>query len=94
MRTPGCLGEFGDGGGVDARVLADVERLQVEAVGADLQQQRVDERLREAAATVADEAGVQDGEVGDELGGAGVGLERRAGREAGRRSAASRRGAS
>ena len=30
-------------GGVDAGVLADVERLQVQAVGADLQQQRIDQ---------------------------------------------------
>ena len=52
----------------------------MEAVGADLEQQRVDERLREAAATVLDKAGVQDGEVGDELRSAGVGLQRRAGR--------------
>ena len=50
--------------------------------------------LREAAATVAHEAGVQHAEVGDELGGAGVGLERRAGRAVGRRCAARRRGAS
>ena len=39
-------GDFGDGGGVDAGVLADVEGLQVQAVGADLEQQRVDEHLR------------------------------------------------
>ena len=76
----GDLGEFGDGGGVDARVLADVEGVQVEAVGADLDEQRIDERLGEAAATVADEAGVQHHEIGDELRSAGVGLERRAGR--------------
>ena len=38
------LGQLGDGGGVDARVLADVQRLQVQAVGADLKQQRVDEQ--------------------------------------------------
>ncbi len=79
-RRTGGLGQFGDSGGVDARVLADVEGLQMEAVGARLQKQRVDKRLRKAAATVLDEAGVQDGEVGDELRCAGVGLQRGAGR--------------
>ena len=42
VRGAGGLRELGDGGGVDAGVLADVERLQVEAVGADFEQERVD----------------------------------------------------
>ncbi len=44
--------DLGDGGGVDAGVLTDIERLQMEAVGADLHQERVDEHLGEAVAVV------------------------------------------
>ena len=71
-------------------MLADVERLQVQAVGADLHQQRVDEHLREAVAAVFDEAVAQDGEVGEQVGGAGVGRERGIG---GKRDGRLRRGA-
>ena len=52
LRAGGGCGELVERGGVDARVLADIERLQVQAVGADLEQQRVDEQLGEAAAVV------------------------------------------
>ncbi len=72
--TPG--GDLGDGGGVDAGVLADVEGLEVQAVGADLDQQRIDEHLGEARAAVVDQRVAEGGEIGEELGGAGVGLER------------------
>ena len=75
------VGDLGDGGGVDAGVLADVERLEVEAVGADLEQERVDEHAGEAAAVVLEEAGAEDGEVAEEVGGAGVGAESGVGRE-------------
>ena len=69
----GCGGDLSDGGGVDAGVLADVEGLEVEAVGADLEEERVDEQLGEAVAAVLEEAVAEDGEVGEEVGGAGVG---------------------
>ncbi len=75
------LGDFGDSGGVDAGVLANVEGLQVKAVGADLQQQRVEQHPGEAAAVVLDQAGTDDAEVADELRGAGVRLERGVGRQ-------------
>src|SRR5438067_1009870 len=67
------LRELADGGGVDTSVLADVEGMEVQAVGADFDQEWINVNLREAAATIADEAGTQDGEVLDELGGTGVG---------------------
>ncbi len=70
------LREFGEGGGVDAGVLADVEGLEVEAVGADFEEEGVDEELGEAVAVVLFEALAEDGEVGEEFGGAGVGGER------------------
>ena len=86
-RLPG--GDLGDGGGVDAGVLADVERLQVQAVGADLHQQRVDEHLGEAMAAVFVQRVAEGGEIAEEIGGAGVGRERGVRRERERRTAAS-----
>ena len=74
-RLPG--GYLRDGGGVHVRVLADVQRLQVQAVGTDLQQQGVDQHAGKAAATVAHQAGAQHVEVAEEFGGAGVGPQRR-----------------
>ena len=52
---------FGYRGGMDASVLADVERLQVQAVGADLDEQRVDEEFGEAVSAVFDEAVAETG---------------------------------
>ena len=49
--------------GVDAGVLADVERVQMEAEGAHLQDQRIDERAREAEAAVGGERCAQDLEI-------------------------------
>src|ERR1019366_7191179 len=72
----GGMGDFGDGGGVDTRVLAYVEGLQVKAVGADFEQEWIDEHAGEAAATVANEAGAKHAEIADEVGGADVWLER------------------
>ncbi len=60
---------------MDAGVLANVERLEVEAVGADLEEKWIDEEFGEPMALVLFEAVAQDGEVGEELGGAGVGCE-------------------
>ncbi len=88
VAAPEVLRDLCDGGGVDARVLANVERLQMQAVGADLEQQRIDSIARQAAAVVADEAVAQDGEVGDQFGGARVWRERGVRRAAGRRCAA------
>ncbi len=73
--------DLGDGGGVEAGVLADVERLEMKAVGADLDQQRIDQHLRQAVAVVFGEAGAQQGEVVEQIGGAGVGGKRRFGGE-------------
>ena len=42
--------ELGHGGGVDAGVLADVERLQMQAVGAGFEEQRIDQQSCEARA--------------------------------------------
>ena len=70
-------------------MLADVERLEMEAVGADFHQERVDEHLGETVAVVLDEAGADGGDVADEVGGTGVGLERGGG---GERDAGLRRG--
>ncbi len=75
---------------MDAGVLADVEGLEVEAVGADFEEERVDEEVGEALAAVLDEAVAEDGEIAEEIGGAGVGHERGVGRE---RDAGLRRGA-
>ena len=52
-------GDLCDGGGVHLGVLANVERLQVQAVGANLQQQRIDQHLGEAVAAVLDEGVAQ-----------------------------------
>ena len=78
------LREFGDGGGVDAGVLADVEGLEVEAVGADFEEEGIDEEVGEAVAAVVDEAVAEDGEVAEEIGGAGVGRRARGWAGAGR----------
>ena len=69
-------GEFGDGGGVDFGVLADVEGLEVETVGADFEQERIDKQLGKAVAVVGEQRVTQNGEIAEEVGGAGVGLER------------------
>ena len=69
-------GDLRDGSGMHARVLADVQRLQVQAVGTNLQQQRVDQHAGKAASTVAHEAGADNAKIAEEFGGAGVGPER------------------
>ena len=56
-------------------MLADVEGLEVEAVGADFQQQWVDEHLGEAMAVVLEEGLSEGGEVAEKVGCAGVWLE-------------------
>ncbi len=53
----------------------------MQAVGADFEQERVDEQLGEAVAAVLDERVAEDGEVGEEIFGAGVEGERRVGRQ-------------
>ncbi len=62
--------------GVNLCVLANVERLQVQAVGAHLEQQRVDQQLGEAVAAVLDERVAQSGEVGEQIDSARVRSER------------------
>ena len=57
-------------------VLPDVESLEVQAVGADFDEQRIDEHLGETRAAIVDQRITEGGEIGEDLGGAGVGLER------------------
>ncbi len=52
---------------MDACVLANVERVQVKAEGAHLQQQRIDERARDAQAAIGGKRLAQGFEVGDEF---------------------------
>jgi len=52
-------------------VLANVQRLQMQPVGANLHQQR-SMHLGEAVAAVLDQRVAKDGEIGEEIGGAGV----------------------
>ena len=66
---------------MDFGVLADVEGLEVEAIGSDLHEERVDQHLGEAVAVVLEEAVAEDGEVAEEIGGAGVGAECGVGRK-------------
>jgi hypothetical protein len=54
---------------VNAGVLTNVERVQVQAERANQEDQRVDERLREAQAVVFREAATQDFKVMPEFGG-------------------------
>ena len=61
---------------MDAGVLANIELVEVEAVGADFEDEGVDEELGEAVAAVLLEALAEGGEVGEEVGGAGVAGER------------------
>ena len=49
--------------GVNARVLADVERVQMEAEGAHLQDERIDERARDAQAAIGGQRGAQSFEI-------------------------------
>ncbi len=61
---------------MNARVLAYVEGLQMQAVSPSLKQQRVDQHRCEAATLVANEAVAQHAEIADEVGRAGIGRER------------------
>ncbi len=69
-------GELFECGGVDAGVLADVEGLKVQAVGADFEQERVEKKLGEPMATVFDQGLAEDREIREEIGRAGVRRER------------------
>ena len=62
-----------DGGGVYACVLAEVERVEVEAEGADGEDERVDVLRGEALAVVLRERVAEELEVVGELLGVGVG---------------------
>ena len=61
-----------DRSGVDARMLANVERLQVQAVGTGLQNQRVDEQSGKPAAAIFFQARAQGCEISKKLCGACV----------------------
>jgi hypothetical protein len=66
---------------VDPGVLADVQGLEMEAIGADLEQEGIDVEAGESLAAIVDEARAQDGEVGDQFGSGCIGRERGAGGE-------------
>ncbi len=56
-------GDLGDGGGVDAGVLANVQRLQMQPVRANLHQQRVDEHLGKTVAAVFNQRVTQSRQI-------------------------------
>jgi hypothetical protein len=66
--------QFGDGAGMDVRVLPQVERRQVEAEDGDGMAQAAQAATAEQAALVADQGTVQHVEVGGEFGGRGIGF--------------------
>ncbi len=72
--------ELGDGGGVDAGVLADVQRLQVQTIRADLHHEWIDEHFGETMALVGDQAGMERREIAEKVGGPRVRRESRVGR--------------
>ena len=79
---------------MDAGVLANVESLQVQAVGADLHQQRIDQHLGEAMTAILHQRVAKDGQVGQKIGRAACRVSVRDWREPERRTAAWRPGAS
>jgi hypothetical protein len=54
-------------GGVNARVLANVERVQMQAEGAHLQDERIDERARDAQAAILGQRGAQGFQIVEKL---------------------------
>ena len=52
---------------MNARVLADVERVQMQAEGAHLQDERIDERARDADAAVRGQRRAQRFKIVDEI---------------------------
>ena len=62
-------GDFVDRGGVDAGVLADIERMQVQAKGADGEKKRIYIEFGEAMAVVFSEGLAEESEVLLKLGG-------------------------
>ena len=53
--------------GMHARMLADVERVQMQAEGAHLQNERIDERARDADAVVRCQRGAQHFKIVEKL---------------------------
>ncbi len=66
-RRDGVGDRFLQGRGVNARVLADVERVQMQAEGAHLQDQRIDQRARDAHAAIRSQRGAQRLQIVDEI---------------------------
>ena len=63
-------------GGVDARVLADVERVQMKPEGAHLQNERIDERARDADSAVCGKRSAQGLEIVEKILDRAVGRQR------------------